>query len=124
MPDRPTDLGPAGVRLWDTITADGLILRPDESALLDQACRVADQVETLAEVVASSPVVIAGSRGQEIVHPAVAELRLQRSLLASLVAKIAVPDGEGEGDWDGLSASERARKASRARWDRRAGGRR
>ena len=61
--DHPAGLGDAGRRLWETITADGLILRPDERATLEQACAVADEVEGLRAIVDTSPRMIEGSRG-------------------------------------------------------------
>jgi hypothetical protein len=48
------------------------------------------------------------------------EARQQRALLASLLSRLDLPEAAdgGENPWDGLSASQRARKAARARYDR------
>lgn len=117
----PAGLGAAGVRLWVAVTA-GLTLRADEYSLLEAACRCADQVEALDAVLASSGSMIAGSKGQQVLHPAIPELRQQRQVMASLLGRLDIPEG-GDGlgtEWDGLSASQRARRAARARWDRKA----
>ncbi len=113
----PTGLGVTGKRLWAAVTG-GLTLRPDELAVLESAARTADQVAALERVVAGSPLMIPGSKGQEVLHPAIAELRLQRQLLAALLGRLDVPeavDGIGS-EWDSMTSSQRARKAARARW--------
>jgi hypothetical protein len=113
----PAGLGKAGRRLWRSVS-DGLVLRADELAVLEAAARTADQVATLEAAVAASPPMIPGSRGQSILHPAIAELRLQRQLLSSLLGRLDVPEEEAgfASAWDGLSSSQRARRAARARW--------
>lgn len=58
-----------------------------------------------------------GSTGQPVVHPAVAEMRQQRAVLGSLLGQLALPDEDGEAVR--TPAKQRARKAARARWDRR-----
>ena len=115
--ERP-DLAAAGAGLWESMT-EGIEYRPDEAAVLETACRVADQVAELEAVLADQPLLSTGSQGQTIVHPVVPELRQQRALLASLLSRLDVPDASGvPGEWDNLSASERARKAAGARWMR------
>lgn len=114
----PAGLGEAGKALWSSVTA-GLTFRPDELAVLASACGVADQVAELEATLAASAPMVAGSKGQEVLHPAIPELRLQRQLLATLLARLDMPEEAGEaGEWDGLTASQRARRAARARWDR------
>ena len=110
----PLDLGRHGRELWERVT-EGLTFRPDELEVLAQAARTADQLAALDALVAASPTVVKGSKGQSVLHPAIAEARLQRHLLATLLARLDVPEGE-ETEWDGLSTSERGRKAARARW--------
>lgn len=114
----PAGLGKAGRALWRDV-AHGLQLRSDERAILATAARTADQIAALEATVAVSEPMIPGSKGQEVLHPAIPELRLQRQLLATLLARIDVPESEGIGGaWDGLSAAQRARQAARARWDK------
>jgi hypothetical protein len=112
----PTRFGKAGKRLWTAVT-DGLTFRPDELAVLESACRTADQVAGLEATLAGAPTMIAGSTGQLVLHPAIAELRLQRQLLASLLGRLDVPEVDAIGsEWENLTNSQRARKAARARW--------
>lgn len=111
----PDGLGPAGVVLWGALRGDWE-WRTDEEAVLVEACRVADQIADLeVEMVGVSPVGANGA-GTPVVHPAIVEIRLQRQLLASLLSRLRFEDDAGS--WDGLSASQRARKAARARYDR------
>lgn len=118
-PRAPSGLKATGKRLWAQVT-NGLTFRPDELAILDQACRVADQVAALERVLAKSKSMIPGSTGQQVLHPAIAELRLQRSTLSTLLARLDIPEADGDlSEWDGLTASQRARRAARARWDHR-----
>jgi hypothetical protein len=115
----PAGLSPVAKKLWKAVT-EGLRMRPDELATLDAACRTADQIAALEAVVAASPPMIPGSKAQEVLHPAIPELRLQRQLLSQLLGRLDVPeagDGDGfAGEWDNLTSSQRARKAALARW--------
>jgi hypothetical protein len=116
----PEGLDDAGLKLWREVT-EGLVLRPDERELLGQACATADTIASLEAVLSVAEAVVPGSKGQATLHPAIPELRLQRALLGSLLSKLDVPEEEGEGsEWDGLSASKRARKAAHVRWQQRA----
>jgi hypothetical protein len=106
--------------MWASVTAmqlggSPLVLRPDELAVLATACRTADIIARLEDELGDGPLMVAGSKGQEVVHPAVVELRLQRAAVASLLRQLAIPDEESSG-WDNLTASQRARRAAHARW--------
>ena len=119
-PPAPADLGPAGKALWTAHTtwsyADVVVeLRPDELATLALAARTADTVDELEAAMEGEPPSVEGSRGQLIVHPLLVEIRMQRQALAALLARVNLPDGL-DGGWEGLTASQRARKAARARW--------
>jgi hypothetical protein len=96
----------------------GLVLRPDELAVLEAACRTRDQIAVLEDVLKASEPVVLGSTKQSVLHPAIAEARLQRQLLAQLLGRLDVPE-EGDGsasEWEGLTNSQRSRKAALARW--------
>lgn len=125
----PADLKAAGLALWESVlqggdeTGDddkdapgGLTLRPDELAVLESACRTADLIADLQATIDASESMVTGSRGQSVLHPAIPEIRQQRQLLASLLAKLDIPEGDGLGaegsEWEGLSNSQRARKAA------------
>lgn len=117
----PHGLDAAGIALWRAITSwtiddQAVEFRPDELALLTMACRTADQVARLEAEVTDEPLTVAGSRDQPTVNPLVVELRLQRGALASLLARIDVPDTASE--WETLTPSQRGRRAARARWDK------
>lgn len=121
-PEPPVGLGEAGRSLWvDVLEGDGevdVILRPDELAVLAEAAATRDVIVALAKATTDAPAMIEGSRGQMVVNPGLQELRQQRQLLASLLRQLGIPDSDDDGDWDGLSASQRARKAAGKRWGR------
>lgn len=119
IPRTPAGLRRRGRTLWRAVQLR-FELAEAESALLLEACRTVDDIETLAAEVGKAPAVTLGSRGQEVVHPLRAELRSQRLLLARLLAQLDVPQVDPFGrPWDGLTASQRARKAAGARWHHR-----
>ncbi len=118
-PRAPQGLGSRGRRLWRSVTRD---FEPSASELelLTEACRCLDRVEALEQAMQGAPLTVAGSRGQIVAHPLAADLRAERQLLSRLLAQIELPaDDDNGGQWDGLSASQRARKAARAKWDKR-----
>lgn len=118
FPAAPRDLGKAGKKLWKAVGDDDIELRPDELAVLAEAAATKDVITALAEATAGAPAMIEGSRNQQIVHPGLQELRQQRQLLASLLRQLGIPDADDDGTWDGLSATQRARKAAGKRWGR------
>jgi hypothetical protein len=119
-PRAPSGLGTRGRKLWRAVHAD---FEPDlaEHELLVECCRALDKCEALAAALADAPLTPKGSRGQVVAHPLLAELRSERLLLSRLLAQLAIPGLEDDDpdEWDGLTASERARKAARARWSNR-----
>lgn len=119
-PRPPAGLGRAGRRLWRDVVGSEVILRPDELAVLAEAAATRDVITSLVAATVDAPAMIEGSRGQTVVNPGLQELRQQRQLLASLLRQLGIPDPEEgeEGAWDGLSASQRARKAAAKRWGR------
>jgi hypothetical protein len=115
----PAGLSLRGRRLWKAVTAD-FELNLSERELLTEACRCSDRCEAVEDAMRGAPLTVPGSRGQTVANPLAGELRAERQLLAKLLAQLELPDGDG-GAWDGLSASQRARKAARSRWDNRGG---
>jgi hypothetical protein len=71
-----------------------------ELVVLDEACATLDTCDELAEVVDRDGMVVAGNGGVPKMHPAVVELRHQRTTLARLLVALRVPyaddDGGGE----------------------------
>lgn len=112
--DEPSGLGEAGRRLW-TEVAPAWELRPDEAVILRDACRTVD-------VIADLEAEAAAAEGISNRLPLLRELRLQRLALVRLVARLDLPDPPaGAGAAPGESDSSKARRAARARWDRRVG---
>jgi hypothetical protein len=65
-------------------------LNARDFATLESAARAADRLVALEAVVARDGLTTVGSTGQRRLHPAVGEIRLQRQLLAGLLAKVAI----------------------------------
>ncbi|MFD5673677.1 hypothetical protein [Streptomyces sp. NPDC127040] len=110
----PDGLAEAGLALWEEITT-GYELSADELALLGQACRTLDELESIAASLAAGPIVVNGSTGQPKASALFAEARAHRLVLAKLLDQLALPS-EGE-DVGKTPAQERASKAANVRWD-------
>ncbi len=85
----------AGRRLWDSVCSD-YVLDEHERAVLVEACRTADALTVLDDVVRAEGPLLAGPQGVRA-HPALVEARQQRVVLARLLAALRLPAG-GEGD--------------------------
>lgn len=108
----PKHLGSSGGALWVSI-APKYVLRPDESARLDAACKTADALQMLEDAWRDLgyPMVSKGSMGQEVIHPLIGEIRTQRASLASLLAGLKLPDDES-----GEVAVNQQRDAANSKW--------
>jgi hypothetical protein len=87
----PAGLQKAGVSLWKAVLADvdeACELDAREAHALEQAARAADRAEELEALIVRDGLMVPGSAGQERLHPAVSEQRMQRALSASLVSRI------------------------------------
>jgi len=89
----PSGLQTAGKSLWRSVTVD-FELDVHEELLLIQACRCADRLDLMAEVLASAPLTVTNHRGDEIVHPLIAESRQQALTLSRLLASMRMPSGD------------------------------
>ena len=112
----PKGLGTAGRRLWRDVLADvaeGWQLDARDLALLEAACRAADRAVALDEAIENDGLMVAGSQGQRVLHPAVGEARLQRQLVAVLLGKVELaPPGKArlsDARRDQLQAARQAR---------------
>jgi hypothetical protein len=86
----PAGLQKPGKALWRRITSEfDLETDPDKAELLFQACKTADQIAELDEAAAEAPLTVKGSMGQPVISPFIAEARVQRALLAQLLARMA-----------------------------------
>lgn len=119
-PDAPVSLGDRGRLLWDSI-AGAYELRPDEIAILTDACREADLIERINDELAFAPLISRGSMGQEVASPFVSEIRQHRTVLAGLLAKLKIPETPATAARKKAAVSDSARKAARARWGTGAG---
>ena len=85
----PAGLQKPGKALWRRITSEfDLQNDPDKAELLFQACKTADQIAELDEAAAEAPLTVKGSMGQPVISPFIAEARVQRALLAQLLARM------------------------------------
>ena len=110
----PSGLRAAGKRLWAAV-AESFVLNPGELAVLEQACRTADELDRLERAVRQlDSLTTTGSTGQIKPHPLLAEARAHRLLLERLVGALALPD---EGEEQGLRPGQKhAQRAARGRW--------
>lgn len=110
----PGGLRAAGKRLWVAV-ADQFLLNPGELAMLEQACRTADELNRLESAVrALSELVTTGSTGQIKPHPLLAEVRAHRLLLERLTTALSLPDEREE---SGLRPGQRhGQRAANTRW--------
>ncbi len=104
----PKSFGDAGRVLWEA-TVSKYELRQDELATLKAACAEADLVERMEESLSGEPLTVFGSTGQLVAHPLVQELRQHRTTMASLLARLKLPD-------DAATGSNQQRDAANSRW--------
>jgi hypothetical protein len=119
IPRPPKDLNATGRAFWRSVLA-AHEANPAELQLLHEACRTKDELDVMAERVASESPVVAGSKGQPRPHPLLAEIRQHRRLLDQLVVALGLPL---ESEVVGRRRSAAAKRAADERW-RKAGTRR
>ncbi len=112
-PSPPRGLATRGRSFWRRVTAD-YALDVAEAELLVEVCRALDECEALAAVVEEQGRTVAGSRGQIVAHPALAELRQTRLMLGRLLAQLELPDDDGASLPSPMQA--RGRRAAATRW--------
>lgn len=115
---KPADLGDRGTALWESVTSS-YGLRPDELAILADACHEADIIELLKREFAARELITTGSMGQDVAAPHVSEIRQHRMALAGLLTKLRLPD---EGSAGGSASSEAGRALVNQRWRPRSAG--
>ncbi|MDT5258509.1 MAG: hypothetical protein QOD10_3589 [Mycobacterium sp.] len=114
-PRTPSGLSQKAARFWRDVVTN-YRLRPDELRVLEDACREVDLVDTLRKAMASSPLFMTGSMGQQVINPIIPELRQHRATLATLLRFLKIPDGESG---LGHTRSTQARDAAMSRWQKR-----
>jgi P27 family predicted phage terminase small subunit len=126
----PSDLGVAGRKLWREIVAkmaDNDTM-PDarERKILHSASALADLEAELRDVLKTEPMMTTGSRGQTVMHPAVAEQRAVAHEIAALLMRIDLQSPDDDASSGGINISiatpagrsVKARNAANARWEK------
>jgi hypothetical protein len=112
----PKGLLRAGRALWREVQSQ-YVLDPAEGAVLLQMCRLSDQLAQLQEEFSAENVTtVQGSRGQPVLNPILAEIRLTSLALAKLAAELDLPQPKSPG-----AANRRGRLQSVDGLTRRAG---
>lgn len=88
-PKAPPNLKAGGRKLWRAVT-DDYELGEHEQAVLLEACRTVDALESLEDIVRAEGVTNLSPQGVRA-HPALVEARQQRVTLAKLVAALRIP---------------------------------
>lgn len=117
-PAAPKGLDTAGKALWRSIHADldrSWELDARELHLLARAARCADELADLDAAVDRDGVTAVGSRGQPVVHPALAEARQLRLVQLRLLGAIEMADPQAA-IRSATPRQAQARKAAQARW--------
>lgn len=96
IPRPPAGLSKTGRALWRAVLTD-FELDDHESAILTQACRLADLCDTLQGTLDTEGVMSQSSQGTRV-HPAAVELRQQSIALARLMTALRIPAGESTGE--------------------------
>ena len=115
-PKRPVS---AGGRLRESISEE-FELSEAEGLLLEKAAGVADLLERVEREVATGPLVVEGSRQQQVAHPLIGTQVELGAHLVRLLEALRVPLGEE--DPQEAMTSQLARKAAMTRWHGRAAG--
>jgi hypothetical protein len=94
-PPPPNGTSNKGCDLWNSIV-DAYDLEEHEIALLREMVRCVDDLEELRIVIARDGYMSSTGDGVPKLHPAVAETRQLRLVLARLAASLRLPSGEDE----------------------------
>jgi hypothetical protein len=114
----PTNLGDRGQCLWDDVTGR-YSLRPDELAILADACQESDIIEQLRKEFETRELITKGSMGQDVAAPHVSEIRQHRLALKTLLSQLRLPDESGASS--GSARSEAGRALVNQRWHKSTG---
>lgn len=112
LPRAPAGLKTSGRKLWRGVV-EAFGLRDDELVLLGAACRLADEITALEEMIGKSTAMIIGSKQQLRVNPLYGEARQHRLALGRLLAQLGLADA-GEASVQARSAA--GRRMAIARW--------
>jgi hypothetical protein len=96
-------------------------LGSDALEVLSLAARALDRVDVLEAEFIGQPAMVSGSMGQPRAHPLLAEIRAEAALAARLLGQLGLDAAEDAPETAASAASDKARRAARARWDHRGG---
>jgi hypothetical protein len=113
-PRAPKSLKARGKILWRDLVLE-FEFDAQELDLLLETCRVLDMIDALSGAIEADGMMIEGSQGQSVLHPAVAELRQQQAAFARLVTSLNL---QSETDKFKVltGATRSAQAAANARW--------
>lgn len=122
-PDTPADLSEAGAAYFRSVADQHMLTGAEQRVLYDIAA-MADMLAVLEASwhAAGSPMTTKGSRGQEVTHPLIAEMRFHRSEMSSMVARLKLEKLKRPEDEDApirsgpMTRQESAKKAAQTRW--------
>lgn len=88
--------GGRGRTFWrDTVGT--YTLDPHELRILAEACATLDEIDRVREALDEAPSLLAkGSMGQAVEHPLLGTLRSHRITFDKMIARLALPDSEGQ----------------------------
>ncbi|WP_282826952.1 P27 family phage terminase small subunit [Gulosibacter sediminis] len=112
-PKTPAGLRGRGGRLWRDLHAD-LEFDVHETELVLELCRTVNRIDELQATIDEHGTMVAGSTGQLIVNPAIAEQRQQQATLARLVTLLNLPSEDAGQQAQMISLQ--AKRAAEARW--------
>lgn len=120
----PEGLGPAGLDLWTSITTTfDFTDEPGKLAVLERAARTTDQIHRLEAAAATEPMTAKGSMGQLVIHPFIAEIRSQTTVLNTLLKSLGLPESDEESAERAARRSRAGKTAALERWKNRGGDR-
>jgi hypothetical protein len=113
-PRAPAGLGAQGRRLWRDVLG-AYLLTPGEREVLVALCHAVDQLHRLNVEAASAPLLVKGSRGQQVPNPLLAEVRAHDKTVETLQRALCLPaPGAKTGAW----RNPHTKSAVDARWSR------
>ena len=94
-PEAPSELRESGCALWRAVLSV-FVLDAHEMTILREACRTADLLDGLQQLLDDEGLMSESSQGARV-HPAAVELRQQRVTFARLLTALRIPSGEDDG---------------------------
>lgn len=106
-------LGATGLSLWNGVVAVRKVTPTLEPVLMN-ACRVADNLDSIAETLDVVSLTVTNSRGDEVAHPLYGEHRQQSLALARLLGSLGIDKLEIDVPEGTKSIAEQVQEAVKA----------